>query len=208
MLGLFGLKVGMTEIYKGNKLIPVSVVLAGPCKVIQIKNKDKDGYYCLKLGFIQVDTNKLNKPIKGVFEKAGLNEYYKIIGEIKVNEEIAKKYKVGDVIDVDLFKAGDLIKVTGKTKGRGFSGMIKRWNASRGPMSHGSKHHRRAGSNATSRIGPTRPGKRRPGKYGDETVTIRNLEIVDVIKEKNLLLIKGSVPGANNSLLKIIKLSN
>ena len=208
MLGLFGLKVGMTEIYKEDKLIPVSVVLAGPCKVIQIKNKDKDGYYSLKLGFIQADTNKLNKPIKGVFEKAGLNEYYKIIGEIKVNEEIAKKYKVGDVIDVDLFKAGDLIKVTGKTKGRGFSGMIKRWNASRGPMSHGSKHHRRAGSNATSRIGPTRPGKRRPGKYGDETVTIRNLEIVDVIKEKNLLLIKGSVPGANNSLLKIIKLSN
>jgi large subunit ribosomal protein L3 len=208
MLGLFGLKVGMTEIYKGNKLIPVSVVLAGPCKVIQIKNKDKDGYYSLKLGFIQVDTNKLNKPIKGVFEKAGLNKYYKIIGEVKVNEEIAKKYKVGDVIDVDLFKVGDLIKVTGKTKGRGFSGMIKRWNASRGPMSHGSKHHRKAGSNATSRIGPTRPGKRRPGKYGDETVTIRNLEIVDVVKEKNLLLIKGSVPGANNSLLKIIKLSN
>ncbi len=208
MLGLFGLKVGMTEIYKGNKLIPVSVVLAGPCKVIQIKNKDKDGYYSLKLGFIQVDPSKLNKPLKGVFEKAGLNDYYKIIGEIKVNEEVAKKYKVGDVIDVDLFKAGDLIKVTGKTKGRGFSGMIKRWNASRGPMSHGSKHHRRPGSNATSRIGPTRPGKRRPGKYGDETVTIRNLEVVDVIKEKNLLLIKGSVPGANNSLLKIIKLSN
>jgi len=208
MLGLFGLKVGMTEIYKGDKLIPVSVVLAGPCKVIQIKNKDKDGYYSLKLGFVQVDSNKLNKPMKGVFLKAGLNEYYKIIGEIKVNEEIAKKYKVGDVIDVDLFKVGDLVKVTGKTKGRGFSGMIKRWNASRGPMSHGSKHHRKAGSNATSRIGPTRPGKRRPGRYGDETVTIRNLEVVDVIKEKNLLLVKGSVPGANNSLLKIIKLSN
>ncbi|MCX7870563.1 MAG: 50S ribosomal protein L3 [bacterium] len=208
MLGLFGLKVGMTEIYKGDKLIPVSVVLAGPCKVLQIKNKDKDGYYSLKLGFIQTDSKKLNKPLRGVFEKTGLKEYYKIIGEIRVNEELAKKYKVGDVIDIDIFKAGDLIKVTGRTKGRGFSGMIKRWNASRGPMSHGSKHHRKAGSNATSRIGPTRPGKRRPGKYGDETVTVRNLEIVDIIKDKNLLLIKGGVPGANNSLLKIIKLSN
>ncbi len=208
MLGLFGLKVGMTEVYKGDKLIPVSVVLAGPCKVIQIKNKDKDGYYSLKLGFIQTNPKKLNKPLKGVFEKAGLKEYYKIIGEIKINEELAKKYKVGDIIDIDIFKEGDLIKVTGKTKGRGFSGMIKRWNASRGPMSHGSKHHRKAGSNATSRIGPTRPGKRRPGKYGNETVTIRNLEVIGVIKDKNLLLIKGGIPGANNSLLKIIKLSN
>lgn len=208
MLGLFGLKVGMTEIYKGDKLIPVSVVLAGPCKVIQIKNKDKDGYYSLKIGFISLDSNKVNKPLKGIFEKAGLKEYYKVIGEIKVNEELAKKYKVGDVINIDIFKEGDLVKVTGKTKGRGFSGIIKRWNASRGPMSHGSKHHRKAGSNATSRIGPTRPGKRRPGKYGNETVTIRNLQIIDVIKDKNLLLIKGGIPGSSNSLVKIIKLSN
>lgn len=208
MLGLFGLKVGMTEVYKGDKLVPVSVILTHPCKVLQIKNKEKDGYYALKIGFFEVSADKLNKPLRGVFEKAGLKEYYKIIGEIRVDEDLAKKYKVGDVIDIDIFKSGDLVKVVGKTKGRGFSGMIRRWNASRGPMSHGSKHHRKAGSNATSRIGPTRPGKRRPGKYGDETVTIRNLEVIDVIKDKNLLLIKGGVPGANNSLLKIIKLTN
>ncbi|MCS6955461.1 MAG: 50S ribosomal protein L3, partial [Candidatus Calescibacterium sp.] len=155
----------------------------------------------LKVGFIKTD--RLNKPSSGVFKNVGEN--YKILSEIRVSPEIASKYKIGDVIDSSVFVKDDIVNITGYTKGRGFSGMIKRWNASRGPMSHGSKHHRKAGSNATSRIGPTRPGKRRPGRYGNEKVTIRNLKIIDVIPDKNIILVKGGIPGSKNSVVKIVK---
>lgn len=200
-IGILGIKIGMTEVYVGNELVPVTAILAGPCKIIDIKTQERDGYFALKLGFIK--TNKLNKPLSGVFKNVG--EQYKIIAEIRVNQETANKYKVGDVIDVSVFNKGELVDVTGYTKGRGFSGMIKRWNASRGPMSHGSKHHRKPGSNATSRIGPTRPGKRRPGRYGNEKVTIKNLKIIDILPDKNIILVKGSIPGPKNSLIKIVK---
>lgn len=198
-MGILGVKIGMTEIYQDKELVPVTAILAGPCKVIDVKISED--YCALKLGFVKVD--KLNKPLSGVFKNVG--EKYKVIAEVRVDKETSSKYKVGDVIDVNVFSKGELVNVTGFTKGRGFSGMIKRWNASRGPMSHGSKHHRKAGSNATSRIGPTRPGKRRPGRYGNEKVTIRNLKIIDIISDKNIILVKGGIPGPKNSLVKIVK---
>ncbi len=198
-MGILGVKIGMTEIYQDKELVPVTAILAGPCKVIEVKMNEN--YCALKLGFVKVD--KLNKPLSGVFKNVG--EKYKVIAEVRVDKETASKYKVGDVIDVNVFSKGELVNVTGFTKGRGFSGMIKRWNASRGPMSHGSKHHRKAGSNATSRIGPTRPGKRRPGRYGNEKVTIRNLKIIDIIPDKNIILVKGGIPGPKNSVVKIVK---
>lgn len=200
-MGIVGIKIGMTEVYVDGKLIPVTAIMAGPCKVVDIKNKERDGYYALKIGFLKA--KKLNKPLSGIFKKVG--EKYRVLVEIRVSEEVASKYSIGDVIDVSLFNKGEVIDITGYTKGRGFSGMIRRWNASRGPMSHGSKHHRKAGSNATSRIGPTRPGKRRPGRYGNEKVTIKNLEIVDVLPDKNIILVKGGIPGSKNSLVKIVK---
>ncbi|MFN4220455.1 MAG: 50S ribosomal protein L3 [bacterium] len=200
-LGILGIKIGMTEVYVEGKLVPVTAIMAGPCKIVDIKTKERDGYYALKVGFLK--TKKLNKPLLGVFKKVG--EGYKILAEIRVSEDVASKYSIGDVIDVTLFNKGEVVDVTGYSKGRGFTGMIKRWNASRGPMSHGSKHHRKAGSNATSRIGPTRPGKRRPGRYGNEKVTIKNLEIVDVLADKNIILVKGGIPGSKNSLVKIVK---
>lgn len=200
-LGILGIKVGMTEVYVNNELLPVTVVLAGPCRIIDIKTRERDGYTALKLGFIE--TKNLNKPLSGIFKK--VDKKYKLLAEIRVPEEIASKYNVGDVIDVTSFSKGDIVDISGYTKGRGFSGMIKRWNSSRGPMSHGSKHHRKAGSNATSRIGPTRPGKRRPGRYGNEKVTIKNLKVIDVIPEKNMILVKGGIPGAKNSIVKITK---
>ncbi|MEN3014759.1 MAG: 50S ribosomal protein L3 [bacterium] len=200
-IGILGIKVGMTEVYTDKELVPVTVVQAGPCRIIDIKNQDKDGYCALKVGFIK--TKKVNKPMTGVFKK--INENYKVVAEIRIKEDVVSNYKVGDLIDVSVLSKGDIVDVTGYTKGRGFSGMIRRWNASRGPMSHGSKHHRKPGSNATSRIGPTRPGKRRPGRYGNEKVTIKNLKVIDVIPEKNLILIKGGIPGPKNSLVKILK---
>ncbi|MFN3995670.1 MAG: 50S ribosomal protein L3 [bacterium] len=200
-LGILGIKIGMTEVYVEGKLVPVTAIMAGPCKIVDIKTKERDGYYALKVGFLK--TKKLNKPLSGVFKKVG--EGYKILAEIRVSEDVAAKYSIGDVIDVTLFNKGEVVDVTGYSKGRGFTGMIKRWNASRGPMSHGSKHHRKPGSNATSRIGPTRPGKRRPGRYGNEKVTIKNLEIIDVLADKNIILVKGGIPGSKNSLVKIVK---
>lgn len=200
-IGILGIKIGMTEVYQDNELVPVTAIMAGPCKIIDIKTPEKDGYYALKVGFIK--TNNLNNPDSGVFKKVG--EKFKIVAEIRVSPETASKYKIGDVIDINVFNKNDIVNVTGYTKGRGFSGMIKRWNASRGPMSHGSKHHRKPGSNATSRIGPTRPGKRRPGRYGNEKVTIRNLRVIDILPDKNVILVKGGIPGAKNSLVKIVK---
>ncbi|MCS7243927.1 MAG: 50S ribosomal protein L3 [Candidatus Calescibacterium sp.] len=200
-IGILGVKVGMTEVYQDKDLVPVTAIMVGPCKIVDIKTNERDGYCALKLGFIKTD--KLNKPLSGVFKNIGEN--YRILSEIRVSSEVASKYKIGDIIDSSVFEKDDIVNITGYTKGKGFSGMIKRWNASRGPMSHGSKHHRKAGSNATSRIGPTRPGKRRPGRYGNEKVTIRNLKIVDVIPDKNIILVKGGIPGSKNSVVKIIK---
>ncbi len=203
--GILGIKLGMTQVYVDSELVPVTVIKAGPCRVLRVKTKETDGYSAIQLGFIEEPLDKFNKPMKGFFQKLGLSEGYKIIREIRLKDDLVSNYKPGDYIKVDIFQPGEKVKVTGTSKGHGFSGAIKRWGMSRGPMSHGSRHHRRPGSNAVARIGPTKKGKRRPGHYGVDTITIRNLTVIDVIPEDDLILIKGGVPGWRNGLVIITK---
>ena len=198
---ILGKKVGMTQIFdKNGRAIPVTVVEAGPCTVVQVKTKDADGYEAIQLGFGEVKEKKLIKPTKGHFTKANVTQK-KHLREFRL-EEIS--YNVGDEIKADIFTAGESVDVTGTSKGKGFQGVIKRHGQSRGPMGHGSMYHRRPGSmGSTSTPGRVYKGKNLPGHMGVETVTVQNLEIVKVDLDKNVLLIKGSVPGNKGAILKI-----
>ncbi len=198
---ILGRKVGMTQIFdEKGAAIPVTVVEAGPCTVVQIKTKDADGYEAIQLGFGEVKEKKLIRPMKGHFTKANVTPK-KHLREFRL-EEIS--YNVGDEIKADIFEAGESVDVTGTTKGKGFQGVIKRHGQSRGPMGHGSMYHRRPGSmGSTSTPGRVYKGKNLPGHMGHETVTVQNLEIVKVDLDKNVLLIKGSVPGNKGAILKI-----
>ncbi len=198
---ILGRKLGMTQIFDENgRAIPVTVVEAGPCTVVQVKTKDADGYEAVQLGFGEVKEKKLTKPAKGHFTKANVAPV-KHLREFRL-EEIS--YNVGDEIKADVFAAGDSVDVTGTSKGKGFQGVIKRHGQSRGPMGHGSMYHRRPGSmGSTSTPGRVYKGKNLPGHMGVETVTIENLEVVRVDLDKNVLLIKGSVPGNKGAILKI-----
>ena len=198
---LLGKKLGMTQIFdKNGKVIPVTVIEAGPCTVVQIKTKDADGYEAVQLGFGEVKTNKVIKPKAGHFKKANV-EPKKHLREFRL-EEIS--YNVGDELKADIFTAGEAVDITGTTKGKGFQGVIKRHGQSRGPMGHGSMYHRRPGSmGPTSTPGRVFKGKRLPGHMGMEQVTIQNLEIVSVDLDKNVILVKGSVPGNKGAILKI-----
>ena len=187
---ILGKKIGMTQIFdEKGAAIPVTVVEAGPCTVVQVKTKDADGYEAIQLGFGEVKENKLIKPVKGHFTKASVTPK-KHLREFRL-EEIS--YNVGDEIKADIFTAGEAVDVTGTSKGKGFQGVIKRHGQSRGPMGHGSMYHRRPGS-----MGSTST----PGRVY-KTVTVQNLEIVKVDLDKNVLLIKGSVPGNKGAILKI-----
>ena len=202
MKTLIGKKVGMTQIFdeKGN-VIPVTVIEAGPCNVVQVKTVETDGYNAIQLGFGAVKENKVNKPIKGHFAKAKITPM-KHLREFRVNE--VSSVKVGDEIKADTFAQGDSVDIQGITKGKGFQGVIKRHGQSRGPMGHGSMYHRRPGSmGPTSTPGRVFKGKKLPGHMGVETVTIQNLQVVAVDLDKNALLVKGSVPGNKGSILKI-----
>jgi large subunit ribosomal protein L3 len=198
---ILGRKIGMTQIFDGDgKVIPVTVIEAGPCTVVQIKNMDNDGYEAVQLGFGEVKEKKLVRPKKGHFKKANVAPV-KYLREFRL-EEITNN--VGDIIKADIFENGEIIDVTGTTKGKGFQGVIKRHGQSRGPMSHGSMYHRRPGSmGATSTPGRVFKGKKLPGRMGSDTVTIQNLEVVRVDLDKNVLLVKGSVPGSKGTILKI-----
>ena len=198
---ILGKKIGMTQIFDENgRVIPVTVVEAGPCTVVQVKTKDADGYEAIQLGFGEVKEKKLIKPTKGHFTKANVTPK-KHLREFRL-EEIS--YNVGDEIKADIFTAGESVDVTGTSKGKGFQGVIKRHGQSRGPMGHGSMYHRRPGSmGSTSTPGRVYKGKNLPGHMGVETVTVQNLEIVKVDLDKNVLLIKGSVPGNKGAILKI-----
>ena len=198
---ILGKKIGMTQIFDENgKAIPVTAIEAGPCTVIQIKTVDNDGYQAVKLGFGEVKENKLTKPKKGEFVKANITPK-KHLREFRL-EEIS--YNVGDEIKADIFAAGDAVDITGTSKGKGFQGVIKRHGQSRGPMGHGSMYHRRPGSmGSTSTPGRVFKGKKLPGHMGMETVTIQNLEVVRVDLDKNVILVKGSVPGNKGAILKI-----
>ena len=199
---LIGKKVGMTQIFDENGVvIPVTVIEAGPCVVAQVKTLENDGYEAVQLGFGEVKEKHLNKPEKGHFSKANVTAK-KHLREFRLDS--IEGIKVGDELKADIFAAGEKIDVQGTSKGKGFQGVIKRHGQHRGPMGHGSMYHRRPGSmGATSTPGRVFKGKKLPGHMGNVTVTIQNLDIVRVDMDKNVILVKGSVPGAKGSILKI-----
>ena len=201
MKAIIGKKIGMTQIFddKGN-VVPVTAIQAGPCAVSQVKQIETDGYNAVQLGFGEVKDKHMNKPAKGHLAKAGI-ENQKHLREFRVE---AIDVKVGDMVKADVFAAGDRVDVQGTTKGKGFQGVIKRHGQSRGPMGHGSMYHRRPGSmGSTSTPGRVFKGKKLPGHMGVQTVTIQNLDVVRVDLDKNVILVKGSVPGAKGAVLKI-----
>ena len=202
MKTLIGKKVGMTQIFdeKGN-VVPVTVIEAGPCSVVQVKSVETDGYDAIQLGFGAVKEYKVNKPVKGHFAKAKVTPM-KHLREFRVSD--VSSVKVGDEIKVDTFVAGESVDIQGITKGKGFQGVIKRHGQSRGPMGHGSMYHRRPGSmGSTSTPGRVFKGKKLPGHMGRVTITIQNLDVVRVDMDKNVILVKGSVPGPKGAILKV-----
>ena len=199
---IIGKKIGMTQIFdEKGKVIPVTAIEAGPCVVAQVKNVETDGYEAIQLGFGEVKESKVNRPIKGHFAKSKLTPK-KHLREFRADS--VEGVKVGDELKADTFTAGDKVDIQGISKGKGFQGVIKRHGQSRGPMGHGSMYHRRPGSmGPTSTPGRVFKGKKLPGHMGRNTITIQNLEVVKVDLDKNVILVKGSVPGANGSILKI-----
>ena len=202
MKALIGRKVGMTQIFnEEGHIIPVTAIEVGPCVITQIKTVEQDGYTAVQLGFGDVKENKLTKPAKGKFDKANVTPK-KHLKEFRVDS--VEGMNVGDELNADTFVVGDKVDVQGTSKGKGFQGVIKRWGQHRGPMGHGSMYHRRPGSmGPTSTPGRVFPGKHLPGHMGDVTVTVQNLEVVKVDLDKNVILVKGSVPGAKGAILRV-----
>ena len=201
MKGILGRKIGMTQVFtKSGKLIPVTVVSVEPNVVTQIKTKENDGYEAIQLGFDTKREKLATKASLGHTNKANTTpkRFFKEIKGVDVNN-----YTLGQEIKVDIFTEGEVVDVTGTTKGKGFQGVIKRHGQSRGPMGHGSHYHRRPGSLGTMRPMRVRPGKKLPGHMGQLTVTIQNLEIVAVDAKENVILVKGNIPGAKQSLVFI-----
>lgn len=201
MVGIIGKKLGMTQIYtEDGKACPVTVVEAGPCCVVQVKTLNNDGYEAVKIGFSEVKERKITRPLQGVFKKAGVKPY-RTVKELSMGG-----LQVGEFITVERFMKGDRISVSGISKGKGFQGVMKRHHFSGGPGSHGSMFNRAPGSIGASSY-PSRVWKnqRMPGHMGSEMVTVRNLEIVDVKTDQNILLIKGAVPGAVGTIVEIKK---
>ena len=195
-------KVGMTQIFNDDGVLtPVTVLQAGPCVVTQVKTVENDGYSAVQVGFVDKREKLVAKPQKGAFDKAGVS-YKRYVRELKLDD--AESYEVKQEIKADMFAAGDKVDATAISKGKGFQGAIKRHGQSRGPMAHGSKYHRHAGSNGAC-SDPSRvfKGKKMAGHMGNKKVTVQNLEIVRVDAENNLLLVKGAVPGPKKSLVTI-----
>lgn len=203
--GILGKKLGMTQVFAADGTrIPVTVVEAGPCTVIQKKTVATDGYNAVQVGFVEAKAHRVNVPEMGHFRKAGKGAF-RYLRELRAAE--VDEYSVGDQITCDgLFKAGDMVDVIGTSKGKGFQGVIKRWNFSGGRATHGSMFHRSPGSIGCS-AWPSRvfKGKKMAGQMGNVQVTVQNLQVVEVRPEQNLILIKGAVPGAKNSLVTISK---
>ena len=197
MSGLIGKKIGMTQVYDAhNVLVPVTVVEAGPCPVVQIKTTQTDGYNAVQLGFSQKKAKNSPKAEQAHAKKAGLDETPRILSEVRL--DTAPDLKVGDVVTVAAFTEGQMVDVIGITKGKGFQGVVKRFRVAGGPASHGSMFHRRIGS-IGMRQTPGRAWKNQamPGHMGSERRTVQNLRIVKVLPDKNILLVKGAIPGAN-----------
>jgi large subunit ribosomal protein L3 len=203
--GILGKKLGMTGVFTPEgRYVPATVIEAGPCVVTQIKSKDTDGYDALQLGFGGKRTSRVNKPMQGHFKKSG-DQCFRFLKEFSV--ENPADYNVGQELTAEMFKVGERVDVVGTTKGRGFSGVIKRHGFHRGPMTHGSRNVRRPGSVGCS-AWPAKiiKGKKMPGQYGNDRKTTRNLEIVDIRLDDNLILVKGAVPGAESGLVSVNKL--
>ena len=203
---ILGKKIGMTQIFtEDGRLVPVTVIEAGPCTVVQTKTVESDGYTAVQVGFGELTEKRaeklLTKPVQGHFKKAGVVAK-RVLREFRFDD--CAGYKVGDVLTVEQFASGDKIDVTGTSKGHGYTGAIQRWNQHTGPMAHGSKYHRGVGS-LSANSDPSRvfKNKHMAGHYGVDRVTVQNLEVVSVDVERNLLLVKGAVPGANKGLLII-----
>lgn len=201
MKGILGRKKGMTEVFTTDgKLIPVTVIEVTDNVVSQVKTKETDGYDAIQLATVEKKESRSNKPSTGHLKKANTTPK-RFLKEIRGAE--VKNYALGDVLKADVFSAGEMVDVTGTSKGKGFQGVIKRYNQSRGPMSHGSQYHRGVGSMGTMLPMRVLPGKKLPGHMGHEQVTIQNLEVIKVDLENNVILIKGSVPGPKNSLVLV-----
>jgi len=199
---ILGRKLGMTQVWSDDdRLIPVTVIEAGPCVVSQVRTLARDGYRAIQIAYGDIKESKVNKPMKGHFAKAGIAPK-RFLSEVRLED--GEDFKVGDEINVEIFEPGGHIHVTGTSKGKGFAGVIKRHNFKGGPGGHGSHFHRAPGSVGQCAT-PSRifRGKKMPGHMGSETVTVRNLEVVRIDAEQNLLLVKGAVPGGKNSLLTI-----
>jgi large subunit ribosomal protein L3 len=197
---LIGKKIGMTQMFEeSGKVVPVSVIEAGPCPIVQVKTADKEGYTAIQIGFDEVRESRTSKPENGHFKKANVPPQ-RILREIRVDD--ASSFKVGDTLDVKVFEGAKVVHVTGTSKGRGFAGTIRRYHFQRGRKTHGNKNYREPGSVGASAF-PSRifPGKRLPGRMGGVQRTTRNLTLVQIDAENNLLFIKGSIPGANNGIV-------
>lgn len=202
---LFGKKLGMIRYFIDEvSSVPVTIVKVGPCVVIQKKTVEKDGYSAIQVGFDVQKEKRVNKPLKGHFKAAG-DTLFAHLREIKVDN--VDEFELGQEIKADIFQIGDIVNVIGKSKGRGFSGVIKRWGFSRGRETHGSRSHRVTGSiGASATPGRVHKGKKMPGHMGDQRTTIKNLKILDVKPELDVIAIKGAVPGAKNSIVEITKI--
>lgn len=201
-IGILGKKVGMTQVYDSKGVLhPVTVIQAGPCTVTQVKNDETDGYNAVQVGYKEVKAHRLNKPELGHLNKNNLKP---VVHLTEFRLEASELKKVGDVIDVTTFNEGDAIDVTGKSIGKGTLGTVARYNFGRGPMTHGSKNHRAPGSIAAGTgLSRVYKGKKMAGRTGAKKVTVKNLSVVKIDKERNIILVKGSVPGAEGGLLVI-----
>ena len=199
---ILGKKIGMTQVFcEDGTMVPVTVVMAGPCPVTQIKTVDHDGYDAVQMAFMPVREKLITKPEMGHLKKAGV-EAHRYVKEFRLDD--CSQYQVGNVIKADVFEKGSRVDVTGISKGKGFEGNIKRWNQARGRKTHGSHSYRVAGSlGACTYPGEVFKTKRLPGHMGRERITVQNLEIVRSDAERNLLLIKGAIPGANGGLVLV-----
>lgn len=203
--GLFAFKVGMSAVFtEEGERVPVTVLKYEPMVVSQVKTKEKDGYSSIQVAFVPQRASRVSGAQKSRLTKAGFENGARFVREIRMND--APAAEVGQKVSVESLKKGDVLKVTSRSRGRGFSGVVERWSFNGGPAAHGSGFHRRAGS-VGNRTWPGRviPGKHMAGHYGDETVTVKNVKVVDVIPEESVVLVKGAVPGHRNSLVRMMK---
>jgi large subunit ribosomal protein L3 len=202
-VGLLGNKIGMTQIFdESGNIIPVTILKVGPCVVTQVKMKSKDGYDSIQIGYGNVSSKSLTQPELGHLQKSNIQPL-KYLKEFKITEE--DEFSIGQVLKVDSFSPGQFVNVRGKSVGKGFSGLQKRYNFTRGPMTHGSKNHRAPGSIGMGTTpGRVLPGKKMPGQLGNKIATIKKLKVIQTNSKENILIIKGSVPGKPGNLLSIV----